>query len=634
MYFLIICIGSPCYWFKQTKQLEALLEQKGAATVFCSYSMADAYWPELHRLLGTENKGIAERKRAINNNPHIVMSYFVLKMTDFVHYFFENCLKAEWVWWRCENQGRGTIHAHLMAKLGNDPDLIKLTEAILEGRKAKVKLNCNNYTTVTEQKELEQIARDGDVANERVISYIDTLISTNNPLSFDEIDHFIVGHGLDHVCSKDIMQILDDREAMDQDYIDLINSVQRHKNHTSYCRKYKSGVMFCRFGFPFKAPEPDSYLKFTRKKDGGYKTEVITQRNDPVLNKHNRTTMQAFRSNTDMQPVLDWRACLGYISKYAAKAEKRSATINELLSKVLSGLNRANTVETAFRKMMIATVASKDYSHQEVMQLLFTKHYSLVHCKKFKFVDCNLKFDHKIMRNFEVIPTVLELYGDRKLHSVDENGELNLHSFWITYEYNCKKKVIVPRMSSQEVIVYYYPRFSKNKKHKTFLQYVQQQLVKYRPWIDDYSNAWRGCLDPDNVDVLYQFYLRFLQSEWAQDNLPHFVLHEAQVNSIELEEDEIAFVETTDEVDPLSSWQMLSAMIDRHPNIDAEFHSYDWQIEAELHANIKDRLESHLAEVRSWEPDGNEDANNEEFNVNQLTAGQELAYFVLKGFCF
>ena len=48
--------GSPSYWYTKSTQLKHGIEQKNCGTLFISHSMADSYWPELHRLLGTEKK--------------------------------------------------------------------------------------------------------------------------------------------------------------------------------------------------------------------------------------------------------------------------------------------------------------------------------------------------------------------------------------------------------------------------------------------------------------------------------------------------------------------------------------------------------------------------------------------------
>ena len=72
--------------------------------------MADLHWPELHDLLGVSNCSWQRKLQAINENPHIVASYFVKRMRDWNKTFLQKILQEDWSWLRYENQDRGTIH--------------------------------------------------------------------------------------------------------------------------------------------------------------------------------------------------------------------------------------------------------------------------------------------------------------------------------------------------------------------------------------------------------------------------------------------------------------------------------------------------------------------------------------------
>ena len=56
-------------------------------------------------------------------------------------------------------------------------------------------------------------------------------------------------------------------EEFDNDYTDLLNTVQRHtKCNSTYCLKtYKNGDQYCRFNFPFDKND-STYVKFEKLK--------------------------------------------------------------------------------------------------------------------------------------------------------------------------------------------------------------------------------------------------------------------------------------------------------------------------------------------------------------------------------
>src|SRR3989337_85299 len=107
---------------------------------------------------------------------------------------------------------------------------------------------------------------DENIMNE-VVQYLDNLITTINP-------------GLDmpvperHPCQKSGNELSDDQ----QDYIDLINRLQRHTRCSpTYCLRIKDGQQNCRFGYPKENIEHTLV-----RDDGRGQPELITKRNDPL----------------------------------------------------------------------------------------------------------------------------------------------------------------------------------------------------------------------------------------------------------------------------------------------------------------------------------------------------------------
>ena len=106
-----------------------------------------------------------------------------------------------------------------------------------------------------------------------------------------------------HPCQKRHKDLVSLQDS-EQDYVDLLNTVQRHTRcSTNYClrKKQNETELKCRFKFPFE-PCVNTKLKFEpiHTKDGStqYKAKIITKRNDSRLNNHQRLQLQGWRANT------------------------------------------------------------------------------------------------------------------------------------------------------------------------------------------------------------------------------------------------------------------------------------------------------------------------------------------------
>lgn len=119
------------------KHLLALMAVEGIPTVWFTLSLANHRWEDLQNLFtANEEKKIQESEDEYNTrcnntalinystNPNLVDAMFVRRVKHFVAFFFgENCLDANWIWYRYEWQKRGNIHVHGLAKLKSDPGL-------------------------------------------------------------------------------------------------------------------------------------------------------------------------------------------------------------------------------------------------------------------------------------------------------------------------------------------------------------------------------------------------------------------------------------------------------------------------------------------------------------------------------
>ena len=145
-----------------------------------------------------------------------------------------------------------------------------------------------------------------------------------------------------HPCSRQHKDI-DDSQQTD-DYIDLINTVQRHTTcSTRYCLKHETNKegLHCRFNYPIECSDItkcEFQPVHTKDKSKKYKATIVTARNDPRLNTHQKIQLLGWRANCDMQVILDCHACVEYLCKYAAKGEPRSNTLRNTFNAVVNNL--------------------------------------------------------------------------------------------------------------------------------------------------------------------------------------------------------------------------------------------------------------------------------------------------------
>ena len=104
-------------------------------------------------------------------------------------------------------------------------------------------------TVVDDLSQLNSDIEAGNQASQTVCQYVDWLLSTMNPNPPNE-DTWITPQV--HPCQRKYKDI--PNWDIDSDYVDLLNTVQRHtRGSTSYCLRKKGteSELKCRFHFPF-----------------------------------------------------------------------------------------------------------------------------------------------------------------------------------------------------------------------------------------------------------------------------------------------------------------------------------------------------------------------------------------------
>jgi ATP-dependent DNA helicase PIF1 len=113
---------------------------------------------------------------------------------------------------------------------------------------------------------------------------------------------------------------------------------------------------------------------------------MVTARNDPYINPHNRLQLQGWRANVNLKPVLSIHAALQYISKYVSRAESRSESFTKIFNQILNNSNPNNLSLVSIQKLLLNNVSERDISAQETCHLLSLPLYH----SSWTFVSLNL----------------------------------------------------------------------------------------------------------------------------------------------------------------------------------------------------------------------------------------------------
>ena len=363
--------------------------------------------------------------------------------------------------------------------------------------------------TCTDQdrkKELILVVQEGIEAKANTLKYADWLVTTCNASIPDET------YSLPdpHPCAVAIDKIVD----IDSDYHDMVNSVQRHTRCSSaYCLRKKPGQEEkCRFDYPRPLLESSTF-EFEKLDSGMIRTTLITQRNDPRVNSHNRVMLQHWRANVDVQIIIDVEACARYMAKYAAKAEPRSKSVKTIFKTCVDTLHDDSDSRKALRSAMLRAVGERDFSSQETAHMLLSL--PLVSCS-YNFVTVSLNGSKMVTKDQQsgdilVQPSIMDAYATRSGLS-----DTNLCQFAAQYTV-CRGKV---SKRSLPVIVRTFPTYSSNPQSEVYGLYCKYQLLKYKPWEDLPSNAWGGGTDSDENCI--NMYNMFLHSDAGKLQVPHF----------------------------------------------------------------------------------------------------------------
>jgi ATP-dependent DNA helicase PIF1 len=326
--------GTRPFWTQARSRLTAQIRDKtsGPPNIFFTLSAADVQWFDLHRLMpGQQPMDVDEhalykwRLSNLNSNPALAADFFIQRFETFFDTVVKKILTITDHWYRFEWQHRGSSHIHGFLWVDGAPSLQTL--------------NINDEASI-----------------QAFIDFWDPLVSTTNPHTPGTPDE--IPPALVHPSSWDMTTLQYTQTELGQ----LLNRVQRHTKHApGYClRKKKAGGQeYCRFDFPKELQNETVVIEKAGPRDSKL-LELLTQRNDPLLNAHCVPWVMSWLANMDFRPIASDEAPLAYASKYVSKAEPASSTYVQVLKSVMTHLGNDTNSAVAYQKLLSSVIAERD----------------------------------------------------------------------------------------------------------------------------------------------------------------------------------------------------------------------------------------------------------------------------------
>jgi len=498
--------NSDAYWSKRRYELLATIEQRGLPTFFFTFSYANLHLPDLHRLMpGGPSTSRSQRYKNVLNNPHLVDWYYSYRLSHFIKVVFENILGSEWIFYRHERQSRDAIHSHGVCKLANDPGIARLTSIVYKGKLIEKQFPLN-YEAIDKYDEYLDIIIVGKNAEYRVTSYVDTLITAINKKDLP----FSPGVPEPHPCCIDI-QLLPEH-LLEEDYIELVNCTQRHVCRSDgYCKSKKKNMLNkCRFGYPF-ASNQYTKINFSSNSNNNVNAEICIARNDPYMNPHSRLIAQHWRSNVDQSAIINYRAAVNYMVKYATKSnllyifgilsyaiyfkkivgEIPGQGFHEIVRAIGRSIKDGDNPVSKLKAIFLQSTCSKrDKGRPEVARGILGDH--LFHSTfKYKSVSLDIgnkeiiPFDQAIDENQRsTYKNLMEYFGERANIPLVQ-PYLNKVSSFIEFcrHFDVVKGQLRLRHNGNKLIIITNPRVRYNTSDiNTHQHYCYYQLIKYSSW--------------------------------------------------------------------------------------------------------------------------------------------------------
>lgn len=304
--------GSPPYWEKAKRDIFAMIRQLGLPTFFCSLSAAETKWHSLLHTLGTlvHNRNYSEEEitnmtwqkkcELIKSDPVTCARYFDYRIQQFFIIILKSSSSpvGEIIdfFYRVEFQQRGSPHIHMLLWIKNAPSYPKSSKEV-------VTEFIDSCITCQYEDDLKTLI------NYQLHRHAQTCRKKGK-------DTCRFGFPIPPMKSTEILEPLPEEEkTMELKVLnsEIVNALQK--------MKLGDDISFEQF-LEMLNVDYENYLKAIRVTLTTTKVSLKRQPSEIRINPYNKTMLQAWEANLDIQFILDPYACASYIVSYISKGQR------------------------------------------------------------------------------------------------------------------------------------------------------------------------------------------------------------------------------------------------------------------------------------------------------------------------
>ncbi|XP_073724526.1 uncharacterized protein [Misgurnus anguillicaudatus] len=370
--------GSPSYWEKTLRDLQAMIRQLGTPTFFCTFSAAEMRWPEVITAIKAqqgEEVDFSEldwmtKCEILRSNPVTVMRMFEKRvdalMTQLLLSPAQPIGKVKDFFYRVEFQARGSPHIHLLAWVEGAPEFESDSDEVVCGFIDRY-ITCRLPDSMADP-ELHQIVTEVQLHSRKhsksckkgnvlcrfgfpKLPMSDTTITRPRPQRPEEEENEEDNHQDRRKSRSDAVQkAMSDARLKLKPLWDLLNDPQvTFENLSDLLTKCNLSM--------------EDYMKYTTELST---SSVILIKRDPKevwVNGYNPDLLRAWNANMDIQYILDPYSCIMYMLSYISKPEHE---MNEMLKNVIKAVRETDVnEEDEMKHIMQAYSKHRQVSSQE-----------------------------------------------------------------------------------------------------------------------------------------------------------------------------------------------------------------------------------------------------------------------------
>ncbi len=370
--------GTPSYWEKTLRDLQAMIRQLGTPTFFCTFSAAEMRWPEVITAIKAqqgEQVDFSEldwttKCEILRSNPVTVMRMFEKRVDALMNHLLlspaQPIGEVEDYFYRVEFQARGSPHIHLLAWVKGAPEFENESDQVVCDFIDRY-ITCQLPDSTTDP-ELHKIVTEVQLHSRKhsksckkgnvlcrygfpKLPTSSTTITRPRPQRPEEDENEDQSHPDCKKARHDaVRKAMNNARMKLKPLWDLLNDPQVSFDNLSDL------LTKCNLSM-------DDYCVYAEALST---SNVILLKRDPKeawVNGYNPDLLRAWNANMDIQFVLDSFSCIMYMLSYISKPEHE---MNDFLKTVIKGVRETNiNEEDEMKHIMQAYSKHRQVSAQE-----------------------------------------------------------------------------------------------------------------------------------------------------------------------------------------------------------------------------------------------------------------------------